>query len=133
MVRIVVLRQSVVGLIGIEQRRGFEPVAATGESFAILPRSDAILMVVLDRAFQMQSMVEKLVAGCHAHVELSVITIGGAAALQQTLDALKTLIGNEVDDTADGVGHFTYKNGPSRHIFEIWRVGNVADITSKTA
>ena len=36
-------------------------------------------------------------------------------------------------DTAHGVGHFTYKDGPSRHIFEIWRVGNVADIPSKTA
>ena len=26
-----------------------------------------------------------------------------------------------------GVGHFSYAGGPSHHIFEIWRVGNMAD------
>ena len=39
----------------------------------------------------------------------------------------------EAHDTAGGVGHFSYSNGRSRHIFEIWRVGNVADIPSRTA
>jgi Peptidase family M23/Transglycosylase SLT domain/NlpC/P60 family len=39
----------------------------------------------------------------------------------------------EALDTANGVGHFSYAGGPSRHIFEIWRVGNVADIPSRTA
>jgi hypothetical protein len=39
----------------------------------------------------------------------------------------------EAIDTAQGVGHFSYKNGPNHHIFEIWRVGNVADTPSKTA
>jgi len=38
----------------------------------------------------------------------------------------------EAHDTAHGVGHFSYLDGPSHHIFEIWRVGNVADIPSKT-
>ena len=45
-------------------------------------------------------------------------------AAQSTIAAL---------DTAQGVGHFTYKNGPSRQIIEIWRVGNVAYIPSQTA
>ena len=45
-------------------------------------------------------------------------------ARQTTIEAL---------DTADGVGHFSYAGGPSRHIFEIWRVGNVADTPSRTA
>lgn len=39
----------------------------------------------------------------------------------------------EAHDTAGGVGHFSYKGDPSRHIFQIWRVGNVADTPSKTA
>ncbi len=39
----------------------------------------------------------------------------------------------EARDRADGVGHFSFKNGPSHHIFQIWRVGNVADTPSKTA
>jgi cell wall-associated NlpC family hydrolase len=39
----------------------------------------------------------------------------------------------EALDTAQGVGHFSYNGGPSHHIFEIWRVGNVADTPSKTA
>jgi len=38
----------------------------------------------------------------------------------------------EARDTASGVGHFSYSSGPSHHIFEIWRVGNVADTPSKT-
>jgi cell wall-associated NlpC family hydrolase len=39
----------------------------------------------------------------------------------------------EALDTAQGVGHFSYNGGTSHHIFEIWRVGNVADTPSKTA
>ncbi len=39
----------------------------------------------------------------------------------------------EAHDTAGGVGHFSYAGGPSHHIFEIWRVGNVADNPSRTA
>jgi len=39
----------------------------------------------------------------------------------------------EALDTAQGVGHFSYSGGLSHHIFEIWRVGNVADTPSKTA
>jgi hypothetical protein len=39
----------------------------------------------------------------------------------------------EALDTALGVGHFSYRGGPSHHIFEIWRVGNVADTPAKTA
>jgi cell wall-associated NlpC family hydrolase len=39
----------------------------------------------------------------------------------------------EALDTAQGVGHFSYRGGASHHIFEIWRVGNVADTPSKTA
>jgi hypothetical protein len=39
----------------------------------------------------------------------------------------------EALDTAQGVGHFSYSGGPSHHIFEIWRVGNVTDTPSKTA
>jgi cell wall-associated NlpC family hydrolase len=38
----------------------------------------------------------------------------------------------EARDRADGVGHFSYRGGPSHHIFQIWRVGNVADTPSKT-
>jgi hypothetical protein len=45
-------------------------------------------------------------------------------AARSTIEAL---------DTAQGVGHFSYRGGPSHHIFEIWRVGNVADTPSKTA
>jgi Peptidase family M23/Transglycosylase SLT domain/NlpC/P60 family len=45
-------------------------------------------------------------------------------ANQTTIEAL---------DTVNGVGHFRYSGGPRRHIFEIWRVGNVADIPSRTA
>ena len=29
--------------------------------------------------------------------------------------------------TAKGVGHFSYADGAKRNIFEIWRVGNMAD------
>ena len=39
--------------------------------------------------------------------------------------ANKTTI--EARGTRDGVGHFSYANGPSHHIFEIWRVRKVAD------
>ena len=39
--------------------------------------------------------------------------------------ANKTTI--EARSTRDGVGHFSYANGPSHHIFEIWRVRKVAD------
>jgi len=39
----------------------------------------------------------------------------------------------EAHDTAGGVGHFSYRGGPSHHIFEIWRVGNVADNPSRIA
>jgi hypothetical protein len=39
----------------------------------------------------------------------------------------------EALDTAQGVGHFSYRGGPSHHIFEIWRGGNVADTPSQTA
>jgi hypothetical protein len=45
-------------------------------------------------------------------------------ASQTTIEAL---------DTANGVGHFSYRGGPSHRIFEIWRVGNVADTPAKTA
>jgi cell wall-associated NlpC family hydrolase len=38
--------------------------------------------------------------------------------------ANKTTI--EARGTRDGVGHFSYANGPRHHIFEIWRVGNLA-------
>src|SRR5215211_7608523 len=37
--------------------------------------------------------------------------------------ANKTTI--EARGTRAGVGHFSYANGPSHHIFEIWRVGNL--------
>jgi cell wall-associated NlpC family hydrolase len=37
--------------------------------------------------------------------------------------ANKTTI--EARNTRAGVGHFSYANGPSHHIFEIWRVGNL--------
>jgi hypothetical protein len=39
----------------------------------------------------------------------------------------------EALDTAQGVGHVSYRSGSGHHIFEIWRVGNVADTPSKTA
>ena len=39
--------------------------------------------------------------------------------------ASKTTI--EARGTRAGVGHFSYANGPSHHIFEIWRVRKVAD------
>ena len=39
----------------------------------------------------------------------------------------------EALDTASGVGHFSYRGAPGHHIFEIWRVGNVADTPSRTA
>jgi hypothetical protein len=38
--------------------------------------------------------------------------------------ANKTTI--EARNTRVGVGHFSYANGPSHDIFEIWRVRNVA-------
>ena len=38
--------------------------------------------------------------------------------------ANKTTI--EARGTRAGVGHFSYANGPRHHIFEIWRVGNLA-------
>jgi NlpC/P60 family/Transglycosylase SLT domain len=38
--------------------------------------------------------------------------------------ASKTTI--EARNTRAGVGHFSYANGASHHIFEIWRVGNVS-------
>jgi hypothetical protein len=37
--------------------------------------------------------------------------------------ANKTTI--EARNTRGGVGHFSYADGPSHHIFEIWRVGNL--------
>src|SRR4051794_38600878 len=43
-------------------------------------------------------------AGRQADVELSIITIGGDATLQQTLDALKTFISDEVPNHADSTG-----------------------------
>jgi cell wall-associated NlpC family hydrolase len=39
--------------------------------------------------------------------------------------ATKTTI--EAHNTKTGIGHFSYANGPHHHIFEIWRVGNIAD------
>jgi hypothetical protein len=39
--------------------------------------------------------------------------------------ASKTTI--EARSTRDGVGHFSYANGPHHHIFEIWRVGNLRE------
>lgn len=33
----------------------------------------------------------------------------------------------EARSRSHGVGHFSYAAGPSHHIFEIWRVGNMAD------
>ena len=39
--------------------------------------------------------------------------------------ATKTTI--EARSTRAGIGHFTYADGPRHHIFEIWRVGNMAD------
>ena len=38
--------------------------------------------------------------------------------------ANKTTI--EARNTRAGVGHFSYANGPSHHIFEIWRITKVA-------
>ena len=38
--------------------------------------------------------------------------------------ANKTTI--EARNTRAGVGHFSYANGSSHHIFEIWRVRNIA-------
>jgi hypothetical protein len=35
------------------------------------------------------------------------------------------LVANDLGSTRAGVGHFSYANGPSHHIFEIWRVGNL--------
>jgi hypothetical protein len=40
--------------------------------------------------------------------------------------ASKTTI--EARGTRAGVGHFSYANGPSHHIFEIWRVGNLGGV-----
>jgi cell wall-associated NlpC family hydrolase len=39
--------------------------------------------------------------------------------------ATKTTI--EAHNTKTGIGHFSYANGPHHHIFEMWRVGNIAD------
>jgi cell wall-associated NlpC family hydrolase len=40
----------------------------------------------------------------------------------------------EARGTRAGVGHFSYANGPRHHIFEIWRVGNIAtDSTMREA
>ncbi len=36
----------------------------------------------------------------------------------------------EAIDTALGVGHSSYRGGPSHHIFEIWRVGNLSGTPS---
>jgi cell wall-associated NlpC family hydrolase len=33
----------------------------------------------------------------------------------------------EAHNAKNGIGHFSYANGPHHHIFEIWRVGNIAD------
>lgn len=35
----------------------------------------------------------------------------------------------EAHSTRAGIGHFTYKNGPRHHIFQIWRVGNLTPNT----
>ena len=37
--------------------------------------------------------------------------------------ATKTTI--EARSTRDGIGHFSYTNGPRRNIFQIWRVNNI--------
>src|ERR1700761_3737702 len=100
MVRIDVLRQAVVELTGVEQRGRLEPVAATGQALTESTRLDAVLVIVLNRALDVQAVVDERLAGCYTDVELTIISISSDAAVEKPFDALEVLVSDEVDHPA---------------------------------
>jgi hypothetical protein len=101
MVGVDILRQPVADAAGIDQCRCMEPVAAVWRAFAKSARRDAVLMVIFDRAFQVQLVVEEGMTGRRAQQKLPVVAIGTDATLGLGLETLESLVGDEVDDAAD--------------------------------
>jgi hypothetical protein len=97
------LRRAVVRDACVGERCRMEPVASAWCALAEVAGRYALVMGVFDRAFQMQPLIEESLTRRGSDQILLAVAVGRRTTLSLRFETLESLVGDEVDNTANRI------------------------------